>query len=648
MGAISIYAIKSAICLALIYIPYMLMLRRETFFRFNRGVLVAILFLSLALPLLNIAPWAFLDQTEVGAMNRAITEVGVPMIEIGAPTMELVDEYASSDQLASTSTVSVGWADALVAVYILGAVVVLAVKLAQLLKMLRFMRRGVLWTNKEDGVTVYCHARDVVPFSWMNGIVISERDYNEGGREILLHEKAHIRCGHSYDVCLVAVCEVVQWFNPFVWLMSSSLSDVHEYEADAEVLNCGVDARSYQMLLIKKAVGSSSYAFANSFNHSLLKKRIAMMLKKKSSPWMRAKALYVIPVAGIALSAFATSEFTNSVELISESKVNNLTSNVQMPEQVAQPEVVQQTLPAVAADSVDSKPKKENPIVVVDGEVTGYRLDRVLNGRSEANEEDFAKLLELKPEDIEAVTILKGTPAVALYGEKGKDGAILIETVKQAAADSIKAVKAVKAAKEADEGEVFMVCEQMPQFPGGHGELMKFIAKNIRYPKLACEYGVKGRVLVQFVVDKDGSVGGHSILSSKIVRPINRTDSMRVAAEQGTMLDEVMVNALEMTDSADPNTLSVTELKKLVEKLPGAEMDEEGNVTINGKPVKTLKVEGKEYKIDQDMVAYQNARIALEKEAVRVLKLMPKWTPGMQRGKAVRVRYTIPIIYRLH
>lgn len=656
MGAISIYAIKSAICLALIYIPYMLMLRRETFFRFNRGVLVAILFLSLALPLLNIAPWAFLDQTEVGAMNRAITEVGVPMIEIGAPTMELVDEYASSDQLASTSTVSVGWADALVAVYILGAVVVLAVKLAQLLKMLRFMRRGVLWTNKEDGVTVYCHARDVVPFSWMNGIVISERDYNEGGREILLHEKAHIRCGHSYDVCLVAVCEVVQWFNPFVWLMSSSLSDVHEYEADAEVLNCGVDARSYQMLLIKKAVGSSSYAFANSFNHSLLKKRIAMMLKKKSSPWMRAKALYVIPMAGIALCAFATSEFANSAELISESKVNDLPEMMQEAEQNSSMRTetagVVEPVPEITQYQVAEESEKKEPLIVVDGKVV--EVDEPFSADN-ADDNALYKVIGLKPEDISHVTVLKGVSGTAIYGEKGANGVVVIQTKKvvekameQAAADSIKAVKAVEAAKEADESEVFMVCEQMPQFPGGHGELMKFIAKNIRYPKLAAEYGVKGRVLVQFVVDKDGSVGEHSILSSKIVRPINRTDSLRMAAEQGTMLDEVMVNALEMTDSGDPNILSVTELKKLVQKLPGAEMDEVGNVTINGKTVKTLKVEGKEYKIDQDMVAYQNARIALEEEAVRVLKLMPKWTPGMQRGKAVRVRYTIPIIYRLH
>lgn len=628
MGAISIYAIKSAICLALMYIPYMLMLRRETFFRFNRGVLVAILFLSLALPLLNIAPWAFLDQTEIGAMNRAITEVGVPMIEIGAPTMELVDEYATSGQLVSTSTVSVGWADALVAVYILGALVVFVVKLVQLLKMLRFMRRGVLWTNREDGVTVYCHARDVVPFSWANRIVISERDYNESGREILLHEKAHVRCGHSADVCMVALCEVLQWFNPFVWLLSSSLSDVHEYEADAEVLRAGVNAHSYQMLLIKKAVGSSSYAFANSFNHSLLKKRITMMMKKKSSPWMRTKALYVIPVAGIALSAFATSEFTNSVELISESKVNEL------------PEMVQTAEQKTIVEPVQDEPKKE-PLIVVDGKVV--EVDEPFSADN-ADDNALYKVIGLKPEDISHVTVLKGVSGTAIYGEKGANGVIEIAT-KKVADKSV--ADTVKVAEEAGESGIFIECEQMPEFPGGHGELMKFIASNIRYPKLAVEYGVKGRVLVQFVVNKDGSVGEHSILSSKITRPINRTDSLRIAAEQGAMLDEVMVTALQMTESGDPNILSVAALKDLVKRMPGAEMDEVGNVTINGKAVKTLKVEGKEYKIDQNMVAYQNARIALEEEAVRVLKLMPKWTPGMQRGKAVRVRYTMPVIYRL-
>jgi TonB-dependent SusC/RagA subfamily outer membrane receptor len=316
------------------------------------------------------------------------------------------------------------------------------------------------------------------------------------------------------------------------------------------------------------------------------------------------------------------------VELISESKVNEL------------PEMVQAAEQKTIVEPVQDEPKKE-PLIVVDGKVV--EVDEPFSADNAADNALY-KVIGLKPEDISHITVLKGVSGTAIYGEKGANGVIEIATNKVA---DKSVADTVKVAEEPGESGIFIDCEQMPEFPGGHGELMKFIASNIRYPKLAVEYGVKGRVLVQFVVNKDGSVGEHSILSSKITRPINRTDSLRIAAEQGTMLDEVMVNALEMTDSGDPNTLSVAELKALVQKLPGAEMDEVGNVTINGKAVKTLKVEGKEYKIDQNMVAYQNARIALEEEAVRVLKLMPKWTPGMQRGKAVRVRYTMPVIYRL-
>lgn len=593
MGTICIYAIKSAICLAIMYIPYMLLLRNETFYRFNRIVLVSILLLSLALPMFNISPLAFLDNTEMGEANRAITEVGIPMIEIGTLRAELDYDGHQTLTNAPAQDKSVGWAEIVVALYIAGLSVTLIIKLVQLLKMLSFMRKGCLWTSEEDGVKTYCHIRNVAPFSWMNNIVISEHDYNEGGREIFMHEQAHIRCGHSYDVCLVAVCEVVQWFNPFIWLLSSSLADVHEYEADAEVLSKGVDASSYQMLLIKKAVGTSSYAFANSFNHSLLKKRITMMLKKKSSPWMRTKALYVIPMAGIALSAFATSEFTNSAELISEGKVSNLTANEQMPEQVAamtnETTSVAEQAPIVAQSVEEVQPVVEKEAAEKD--VLAKELDTM---KSQAEKNADATALAIVPED---------------------------------------------------SSEVLMTCEQMPEFPGGQPEMMKFIAKNIRYPQLAHKYGVKGRVLVQFVVEKDGSISETKIIHSKIAHSVSRTDSLSANAK--TVFDEVVVNAKQMEDSGDPNTLSMKELIDLIDRMPGAEMDEEGNVTINGKSVKTLKVVGKEKKIDQEMVAYQNARIALENEAAKVIKAMPKWTPGMHKGEAVRVRYTIPITYRL-
>ena len=203
MGEICVYAIKAALCLAVMYVPYMLMLRSETFFRFNRVVLLSVVVLSFVLPLLNIAPMAFLDQTDMGMAGRAISNVGVPIVEVGLPTAELADGGTDA-----AVTLHFGWADVVVAIYLVGVAVTLAVKLVQLIKMLVFMRRGCLWTSDEDCVKVYCHLREVVPFSWMRSIVISERDWNESGREILMHEKAHIRCAHSYDVCLMALCEV--------------------------------------------------------------------------------------------------------------------------------------------------------------------------------------------------------------------------------------------------------------------------------------------------------------------------------------------------------------------------------------------------------------------------------------------------------
>jgi hypothetical protein len=116
----------------------------------------------------------------------------------------------------------------------------------------------------------------------------------------------------------VNIIETIQWWNPLSWILASSLRDVHEFEADNEVRRSGVNIQEYQMLLIQKAVGSSSYAFANGFNHSLLKKRITMMLKSKSNPWMRTKALYIIPVATIAISVFATPELNNRADTIAE------------------------------------------------------------------------------------------------------------------------------------------------------------------------------------------------------------------------------------------------------------------------------------------------------------------------------------------
>ena len=191
-------------------------------------------------------------------------------------------------------------------------------KIVQLAVLYGTIHKGVLWKDEQYGITIYCHAQDIAPFSWLNTIVISEDDYNNNATEILRHEMGHIEHRHSFDIILANIVQTIQWWNPLSWILASSLRDVHEYEADDAVLTSGVNIHQYQTLLIRKAVANTTYTFANSFNHSLLKKRITMMVKEKSNPWMRTKALLLIPMSAIALCAFATPNLNVLAEKVME------------------------------------------------------------------------------------------------------------------------------------------------------------------------------------------------------------------------------------------------------------------------------------------------------------------------------------------
>lgn len=305
MEDLLLYTIKSAFVLALLYVPYTLVLSSEKFFRFNRIVLVCFMMLSLVLPLLNVSCMSADDQPVVHVVQQQ-------MIEVGIPVRQTVADCTSAEE--NVATFSLSWFHIASGMCILGMVSVFLVRFIQLCMIGMLIRRNCLWKDMSDGVTVYCRADNVVPFSWFQSIVISEDDYYSNGREIILHEKGHILHSHSYDIVLLTVVQMIQWWNPLVYMFGNSLRNVHEYEADDYVLRQGVSLRSYQMLLVKKAVGSSSYALANSFNHSLIKNRIAMMCKKKTNPWMRGKVLYVIPMVALSLSVFATPKFTESVE----------------------------------------------------------------------------------------------------------------------------------------------------------------------------------------------------------------------------------------------------------------------------------------------------------------------------------------------
>ena len=395
MGTFLVYILKSAACLAVFYLFYKLLMSRDTFHRFNRFALLGLLVLSSLLPLV---------EASVNS-PAAVQETMLTLEQL----LLLADIQPEGESMAAaTPSATVLWLRAALLVYLTGIVFFIARNLCSLARLGRLIRQGkrealdsYLPDRKEKNVRLVVHDHDIAPFSWMHWIVIARKDLEENGREILIHELAHIRNRHSWDLLLADLCIFVQWFNPAAWLLKQELQNIHEYEADETVLREGVNARNYQMLLIKKAVGTRLYSMANSFNHSSLKKRITMMLKEKSNPWARAKYLYILPLAALAVTAFARPEVSAVADEISAVKV---------------------IAPAVH-DSI--QPNVQTAVAA---------------------------------------------PSSAL--------------------------------------------DQMPEFPGGMEALNTYLRNNIRYPQEAQKAGIQGRVIIQFIVSKDGSITDAEVVES--------------------------------------------------------------------------------------------------------------------------------------
>lgn len=640
ISSLLLYSIKSAMVLTMLYLPYMLLLRRESFFRFNRIVLLGILLLSLVLPLCNI-PWMSLDHKPV------VQAAQLQMLELGIPVHVLPEVQVVANNMAVNENPRFSVFMLVSVIYIMGMIVLLAMRLWQITRLQYGLKQGALWQDDKQGVCIYCHSGDVAPFSWMRNIVINEKDYDEAGREIILHEMGHIHNRHSWDVVLLTLVQMLQWWNPLVYVLGISLRDVHEYEADDHVLQQGVSAQGYQLLLIRKAVGSGSYAFANSFNHSLTKKRITMMKKSKSNPWMKSKALYLIPVAALALSAFATPKFVAPIEETVtklEGKGMEKSSNLQAQEEESKDtrKVVElESNPLIHVDGRELMPKEAlkavqgkeiqnslttqpdgskvlsiktrgtedgQPLIVLNGKIIEIPKD----AKDYDSEERLAKLLNIDPEDVESITVFKGDAAIAKWSSKGSNGVVEINTHRGQRSDESDVKDLVKklpgAAVDGDgnitlngksvskimlnDKEVFNnndtiynVPSVRAQYPGGDSEIFKFLSENVRYPKLCLYFGVQGRVIVRFVVEKDGSI----------------SNLKKIKAPSQTLTEvDVQTYKKEHPDSQE-------------QLEPGQDMGE-----------------------------------LLYEEAVRVMELMPKWEPAKDKdGNAVRSFYSLPFMFRL-
>jgi hypothetical protein len=610
-----LYVIKAAITLALLYSCFFLFLSKETFHRFNRCMLVGIMLVSLVMPLFHFTtehPTAL--NEEVYQMQNYIQYDTTPIV------------------VTAQQTQGITWIQALTWIYLAGVAIMLILTLVQAISLIRFMCNGVRHTDSQ-GNTVILHSNDVPPFSIFRYIVMSVKDYETSRQYILTHEQEHIRLGHTYDLLLLQCMKTLMWFNPFIWFLSRDLKAVHEYEADQAVINQGIDAKSYQQLLVMKVVGNRLQPFTNNLNHGSLKKRIIMMYQKPSNRWLMLKALCAIPVAALTINTFATPTPTIE-EMVNELETKEIYKESYKEEPL---DSVLQRLPGVQknADGTFTVNGKKVAKILLNGKevykilpdgnegidnevldvqtkmVDGKAVARLVYGTADGKEptnndnessktfestltytpfdnfdsQTIDSLMQLLPgvqknedgsitvngkpimkilvdgkevnkENIKSITLLKDQAAKSIYGDNIDKEAVVIKV------------------EEKEDAPVFEAVEEPARYPGGEAALMQFLAQNLRYPKIAQENGIQGRILVQFIIEKDGSLSTFNVVKSAI---------------------------------------------------PSSAIDD---TTEKGQ---TMREAGK----------------ALDEEAVRVLRGMPNWTPAKQRGQVVRLKYTLPVTFRL-
>lgn len=417
------YSLKVSVVLIAFYLLYKSFMSRETFHRANRVVVLGTIALSFVLPFCGLT----LKTASAVSGNYAIAQSVVMLQEV----------IVGGDTVAEST---VNWRYLAELLYVSGIVVCLMRMLLSIVSVLRLIGSGERHELPNGNVLVIVEGKQA-PFSWVRYIIMNRTDYEESRHEILTHEQAHIRYRHSIDIMVCDVLCCLQWFNPAMWLMRRELCAIHEYEADEAVLDSGINAKQYQILLIKKAAGGKWYSIANSFNHSKLKYRITMMSRKKSSGWMKAKALYILPVAAFAMIAFANSSCSKDEDKTYFEFIEN-----------------------------------------------GSDFERAMN--------DNSRVLFIKDNE-------NGDPVLYV---KEPDGDVRPVCEKDYENGYASGIAAYNENVGKNYGNVFVVVENMPQFPGGELALRKFIAENVKYPQDAKEKRVQGKVFVSFVINEEGAV----------------------------------------------------------------------------------------------------------------------------------------------
>ena len=278
MSALIRYLAESGLCLVLFYAAYWFLMRRETTFILNRLYLLGSILLSLTIPLLKV-PSPF--------RTAALSSEPLDLAPLSAPAGRHFDPVLI-----------------LIAIYIAGALLFLARFARQLFRLYRLVKGSE--GRDLDGLKLISVEKDFAPFSFLRYVFLNSQSFDPIDlRHILVHERAHVRQGHTLDILLVECVTILQWFNPIVRPYKKSIQETHEFLADGEVIAQGFNSASYRLLMLEQQVGFQLLKFSNNFKQSQIKRRIVMMSQIRSKGAARLKVLLLLPLAVLLVLALA-------------------------------------------------------------------------------------------------------------------------------------------------------------------------------------------------------------------------------------------------------------------------------------------------------------------------------------------------------
>ncbi|HPH18971.1 MAG TPA: TonB family protein [Haliscomenobacter sp.] len=609
------YLLKVAICWLVFYVLYRLILEKTTFFRLNRAYLLITLLLGLVVPMVRISLGAPVDPTE--------STNWLPEVVVRANN--LVNQPYTLPEITIQVPASAAW-DVWPWLYWGGVAYCLLRFLVGLFQLYRIYLRG----NKQAmGKYTMVYSEEVkAPFSFMHCLFwpAELEDENLEREYMLRHEETHILQYHTLDVLFSEIIKAICWFNPLAYRYSQALRDVHEYLADAAVLQ-SANRKQYGHLLIRQSLSGPSIALVNHFSTSQLKKRIHMMMRKKTQG--RAQLRYALSLPLLVALGFLFAQINI------EAQVPTTSQNSTLPPP-----------PPMMAPGAVEKGKAEAPYSSMSKEVI-IRTDTTPKVFEERVVQDFPS----------NTNQLKGQ---VINGYPSRTNSIneLVVVGYTPIRDSIP-------------GEVFKVVEKMPEYPGGSVELLRFLAQNILYPEVARKENIQGLVVVQFIIGKDGTIidphvvhgigGGANEEALRVVKTIPKWKPGSQKGQAVNVQFNLPIRFMLEGDASEKKVDAPKEVFKVVEQMPAypggpADLLKYLAANINyPKAAKDAGVEGMvviQYVIEKDG-SISNAQVVkgigsgCDEEALRVVKAMPNWVPGKQRGQIVPVQFNLPIRFKL-